>query len=288
MYKSLGPGAIGIRGIKIPEAINLARDTRFEGLEINIREVAALANENGIAYVKTLFSEAGIRPSHWGLPVAWRDENQWKHDLVQLPALAQLAQELGCVRTSTWCPPASDTRSFEENFAWHAKRFGAIAAVLADYGCKFGIEFIGPQTLRDGHKYPFIFTLEGMMDLAQTIGTGNVGLLMDAFHLYTSGGSAEDMKSVTAEDIVLVHVNDAPAGVAREAQIDSIRCLPMETGIVDAPAMIRELYTLGYEGPVMVEPFSQSLNIIAKQSAAEAAKRTMDALNLLWTASGLP
>ena len=202
-------------------------------------------------------------PSHWGLPVAWRDEEQWRQDLVELPALAELAQELGCMRTTTWCPSASDALAYQENFAWHQQRFGAIAAVLADYGCRLGIEFIGPQTLRDGHKYPFIYTLQGMMDLAQAIGTGNVGLLFDVWHLYTSGGSADDIDAITAEDVVLVHVSDAPAGVAREAQIDSVRCLPMETGVVDAPAMLRKLSALRYDGPVMVEPFDQALNAVA-------------------------
>ena len=288
MYKSLGPGAIGIRGIKLPEAINLARDTGYEGLEINIKEVAVLADAHGVDYVKALFDNASVVPSNWGLPVAWRDEGQWEQDLAQLPALARLAQELGCVRTSTWCPPASDTRAYGDNFTWHKQRFGAIAAVLADYNCKLGIEFIGPQTLRDGSKYPFIYTLEGMLDLARAIGTGNVGLLLDAWHLYTSGGDMDVSNAITAEDVVLVHVNDAPAGVAREAQIDSIRCLPMETGVADAPTMLRALAALGYDGPVMVEPFSQALNAIAKQNAAEAAKRTMNALNRLWTASGLP
>jgi sugar phosphate isomerase/epimerase len=287
MYKSLGPGAIGIRDLALPSAINLARATGFAGLEINIREIKTLSEVKGIFYIKALFDEAGVRPSHWGLPVAWRDEGKWQHDLAELPALAKLAQNLDCVRTTTWCPPASDVSTYVENFAWHQERFGAIAAVLAEYDCKLGIEFIGPQTLRDGHKFPFIYTLEGMMELAQAIGTGNVGLLLDVWHLYTSGGDAHDIEAITAEDVVLVHVNDAPAGVAREAQIDSIRCLPMETGVVDAPAMLQKLSALGYDGPVMVEPFSQALNAIAKLDAVEAARRTMGALNLLWAASGL-
>lgn len=287
MYKALGPGAIGIRGLTLPSAITLARDTGFPGLEINIREAATLADAHGVSTVKAMFDEAGVRPSHWSLPVAWRDEERWKQDLAELPALAHLAQQLGCIRTSTWCPSASDVRPYQENFAWHKQRFGAIASVLADYGCRLGLEFIGPQTLRDGHKYPFIYTLREMMDLARAIGTGNVGLLFDVWHFYTSGGSVDDIDAITAEDVVLVHVSDAPAGVAREAQIDSVRCLPMETGVVDAPAMLRKLSALAYDGPVMVEPFNQALNAIAKENAVEAAKRTMDALNLLWAASGL-
>ena len=51
--------------------------------------------------------------------------------------------------------------------------------------------------------------------------------------------------------------------------------------------MLRTLAVLRYDGPVMVEPFSQTLNAIAKQDAAKAARLTMDALNLLWASSAL-
>jgi sugar phosphate isomerase/epimerase len=287
MFKVLGPGAIGIRGFALPAAIKLAQKTGFQGLEVNIKEVAALVAEKSTAYVMLLFEEADIVPSHWGLPVAWRDEDRWKEDLTKLPAYARLAQEMGCIRTATWCPPASDIRKYAANFDWHKHRFGAIAEVLSDYGCSLGIEFIGPQTLRDGHRHPFIYTLEGMMELASAIGTGNVGLLLDAWHLYTSGGDMDVTGMVTAEDVVLVHVNDAPTGVERHMQIDSQRCLPLETGVVDAPTMLRALAALGYVGPVMVEPFSQTLNAVAQQNAVDAARMTINALNRLWTASGL-
>ena len=49
MYKSLGPGAIGIRGLALSSALKLARDTGFDGLEVNIREAAAMADAHGVA-----------------------------------------------------------------------------------------------------------------------------------------------------------------------------------------------------------------------------------------------
>ena len=45
-------------------------------------------------------------------------------------------RELGCTRTSTWCPPASDERDFDENFAWHVARFRPIAQALALLGAE--------------------------------------------------------------------------------------------------------------------------------------------------------
>ena len=287
MFKSLSPGAIGIRGLSLPETIELAQKTGFDDVGFSIQEAATLAGVHSVDYVRDLFQNAGVLPGHWGLPVAWNKEDQWEQDLEQLPQLAALARDLGCTRTATWCPSGSDERDYEENFAWYVARFRPIAEVLKDYECQFGIEFIGPKTFRDGFEYPFIYTLEGMMELAGAIGTGNVGLLLDAWHLYTSGGSIEDLDKIAAQDVVIVHVNDAPEGIARDELMDTIRRLPMETGVIDLPGFMRKLDGMGYDGPVMAEPFSQSLNEIASQDPVKAARLTAEAMDKLWQAGGL-
>lgn len=285
MFKNLSPGAIGIRNCTLAEAIELARQTGFAGIDFNIREAAALADQHGVEHVRQLFSQAGVRPGQWGLPVAWNNETQWKKDLTELPKLAELGRALGCLRTATWCPPNSSERAYAENFAWHVARFRPIAEVLKDYGCLLGLEFIGPQTLRPPDKHTFIYTMAGMLELAEAIGTGNVGLLLDAWHLYTSGGRIADLDKITAEDIVTVHVNDAPTGLTLATYIDHDRRLPMETGVIDLPGFMGKLRKLGYDGPITPEPFSQRVNAIA--DPLEAAQLTAEYMDQLWRASGL-
>jgi len=285
MFKNLSPGAIGIRNCTLAEAIELARQTGFAGIDFNIREAAALADQHGVEHVRQLFSQAGVRPGQWGLPVAWNNETQWKKDLTELPKLAELGRALGCLRTATWCPPNSSERAYAENFAWHVARFRPIAEVLKDYGCLLGLEFIGPQTLRPPDKHTFIYTMAGMLELAEAIGTGNVGLLLDAWHLYTSGGRIADLDKITAEDIVTVHVNDAPTGLTLATYIDHDRRLPMETGVIDLPGFMGKLRKLGYDGPITPEPFSQRVNAI--KDPLEAAQLTAEYMDQLWRASGL-
>lgn len=287
MFKNLSAGAIGIRNCSMAQAIELAAQSGFEGIDFSIQEAAALADEHGIEYVKGLFKKAGIRPGQWGLPVRWQDDAHWQEDLEALPHLAAVGRALGCTRTATWCPPSSDERPFEENLRWHIERFRPIAEILAEHGCRLGIEFIGPKTSRMRRKYEFIYTLEGMMDLAAKIGTGNVGLLLDAWHLYTSGGSIDDLDKVTAKDIITVHVNDAPAGLTLDEYIDNDRRLPMETGVIDLPGFMRKLAAMGYDGPVTPEPFSTRVNAIAAENPLEAAKLVAAYMDKLWKASGL-
>jgi sugar phosphate isomerase/epimerase len=287
MYATIGPDQLGIRGLSLSDAIALARAAGFAGLSFDSRAAARAADERGLDTVQDQFAQAGVRPALWNLPVAWRDDDQWQADLRELPRLAATARALGATRTATYMPSGSDERSFQENFDWHVARLRPIAEVLRDEGCQFGIEFIGPKTYRAAFRHEFIHTLDGVMELVAAIGTGNVGVMLDSWHLYTSGGTLADLERLTNHDVVVVHVNDAPAGIARDEQIDTVRTLPMETGVIDLVGFMRALREMGYDGPVMPEPFSQRINDLAAtdpEAAAREAARSMDAL---WRAAGL-
>jgi sugar phosphate isomerase/epimerase len=287
MYATIGPDQLGIRGPSLSDAIALARAAGFAGLSFDSRAAARAVDERGLDTVQDQFAQAGVRPALWNLPVAWRDDDQWQADLRELPRLAATARALGATRTATYMPSGSDERSFQENFDWHVARLRPIAEVLRDEGCQFGIEFIGPKTYRAAFRHEFIHTLDGVMELVAAIGTGNVGVMLDSWHLYTSGGTLADLERLTNHDVVVVHVNDAPAGIARDEQIDTVRTLPMETGVIDLVGFMRALREMGYDGPVMPEPFSQRINDLAAtdpEAAAREAARSMDAL---WRAAGL-
>jgi sugar phosphate isomerase/epimerase len=287
MYATIGPDQLGIRGLSLSDAIALARAAGFAGLSFDSRAAARAADERGLDTVQDQFAQAGVRPALWNLPVAWRDDDQWQADLRELPQLAATARALGATRTATYMPSGSDERSFQENFDWHVARLRPIAEVLRDEGCQFGIEFIGPKTYRAAFRHEFIHTLDGVMELVAAIGTGNVGVMLDSWHLYTSGGTLADLERLTNHDVVVVHVNDAPTGIARDEQIDTVRTLPMETGVIDLVGFMRALREMGYDGPVMPEPFSQRINDLAAtdpEAAAREAARSMDAL---WRAAGL-
>ena len=158
------------------------------------------------------------------------------------------------------------SRDFLTNFKFLVDRLGPAAKILKEYGHRIGLEFIGPITLRKGKRYPFIHTLEGMRGLAAAIGTGNVGILLDVWHLYTAHGSLDDVREMRQEEIVVVHVNDAPAGVDVDAQLDNVRLLPGESGVIDIAGFLQTLAAMGYDGPVTVEPFSQRVRDMDRRS----------------------
>jgi len=267
MYIALSPGTIGVKVENLSQRIAAAKDHGFAGVDINVSEIADLVDAHGAEVVRTQFEEAEVIACGWGMPVAWSgSEEDWKRDLEKLPRLAKAAAEIGCFRCATWVSPCSNDRAFDENLAFHIERFKPIAETLGAHGHRLGLEFIGPKTIRAKFKYSFIHDMPGMLDMTSKIGD-NVGLLLDCWHLYTSHGRASDVAKLQETDVVYVHVNDAPPGVAIDEQVDHVRCLPGETGVIDIAGFLDALKSIGYSGPVVPEPFKKELADLADDAA---------------------
>jgi sugar phosphate isomerase/epimerase len=284
MYPNLNTGAIGVKAT-LAESIAYAAQHGFGGIDFSIVEAAELAHRQGAGYVRDLFAEQGVKPGSFGFPVEYRkDEALWREGLAALPAQARLAAELDCRRTATWLLPADDQRDFLTNFHFHVARLQPAAQILQEHDIRLGLEFIGPKTLRRTRTFRFIYTLEGMLALSAAMGTGNVGLLLDIWHLYTSNGSIDQVRELNAQDVVVVHINDAPAGVAVDEQIDNVRALPGETGVLDIRGFLQALAEIGYDGPVTAEPFSARVRAMAPDEAVAA---TAASVRAVWAAAEL-
>lgn len=289
MYKNLHPGMIGIQGLSLAETIDLACEMDFTGVEIDIMEIRSLAAEKGVGYIRDLLNSSGRRAGHWLMLNDWKkSEAEWKQMLTDLPALAKLASVIGCTRSCTYFGSGSNERDYDENFQWHAERLRPVAAILNEYGIRFGMEFMGPISVRRDCRYEFIHTMGQMLSLAEEIGTGNAGLLLDSWHLYTSGGTADEMLAVPVERIVNVHINDAPAGLTIDEYADCDRRLPLETGVIDLAAFMRALQTIGYDGPVTLEPFSAELNALAESDPAAASGKAKAVMENVWALTAQP
>jgi sugar phosphate isomerase/epimerase len=277
MYAALSPTTIGVRTNGLQEALEAARTGGFEGVEINPREIAGLVTARGHAYVRDMLAGAELRAAAWALPTAWRGgQSEFEESLGELPELARAAAEIGCPRVYTWVLPGSDERPFEDNYRFHVERLAPIARILADHGCLLGLEFVGTKTMRDGMRHEFVHTMGGMLAMAADAGP-NAGLLLDCWHWYTSGGTRDEILALRPEQVVYVHVNDAPAGVPVNAQLDNVRALPGETGVIDIVGFLRALRTIGYDGPVTPEPFKNELaDLPSDEARLRAVGAAMD------------
>lgn len=284
MFLNLNTGALGVKAT-LSETLALAQKHGFKGIDFSITEVTEIVESQGTDAVHAMFNEAGQQAGAWGMPVNYRgDDATWQASLDELPRYAKAAQALGYDRCTTFIMPCDDDRDYAENFAYHVARLQPPAQVLADHDIRLGLEWVGPKTLRDSKKYPFICTMDGARALGGAIGTGNVGLLVDMYHAFTSHLQLDEIRKLPNSEIVAVHVNDAIAGVPADEQQDLVRDLPGVTGVMDLTTFLNMLREAGYDGPVTAEPFSARLKEL---SADDAVAMTADAMRTMWLKAGL-
>lgn len=280
MFKSLEVNAINVRA-DFARSVELAARYGFQGVHVDLDEIASL----GIGRARDILDRAGVRASAFRFPIDYtQPEDRFAQKLDRFPAQCEVAQAMSITRTAYWIRPFHDELDFAQNYAFHLDRLGRLGGVMKPYGIRMGLEFIGPKTLLPGHPYTFIRTMDGMLKLCKEVGTGNMGLLLDAYHLYTAHGTIDDVARLNEGDIVEVHVNDAPAGIPVDEQLDLVRALPGETGVIDLVGFLKALAGIGYRGPVMVEPFSERVNAMA---ADDAVRTTAEALDSVWKQAGL-
>ncbi len=287
MQKTLSLAAIGLRGVPVVQAVELASAAGFDSLAVDINELQMLVGDLGIDAVRSVFESAGVTPGFWGLPFSWADDEKRTAGLEALPAQLDVAQKLGVPLAASGVSPVSDERDYAENLAWHAPKLREVGEVLKAGGVRLALEFIGPKTIRKDHKYEFAYSLPRMLELIDAAGTGNIGTTLDIWHLYTSGGTNADLDTLPLDRVDIVHVNDAPTGIDRDEQQDLVRALPLATGVLDIVGFMQRLQKIGFNGPVMPEPFSKALDDLAAIDPLAAAKETARSMNELWSAAGL-
>jgi sugar phosphate isomerase/epimerase len=281
MTMSLSPGAIGV-SVNQREAIELAAKHGFEAVEAYGSYLTSLS-DGQLADLRGLMKDKGIVFGVASLPVEFRkDDTAFAAGMKALPPLAAGLKRAGVTRMTTYVMPCHDSLTYLNNFKLHASRIREVARVLKDSSVRLGLEYVGPRTLMVSRRYPFIHSMAEMKDLIGEIGTGNVGMLVDSFHWWTSGDTEADILALKNDEVVSVDLNDAAAGVPREQQIDGKRELPTATGVIDLATFLNALNKIGFDGPVRVEPFNKAVNALPKDEACAAtAKALKQAFSLI-------
>jgi len=267
-------GATAGGGLPLPEFVGLAQRHGFIGVEFSIQAVADFVAQNSFEAAAVIFEEAKVLPAVFGMPVEWRkDEETFQAGLAKLPDLAKLAQDLDCSRCCTWVLP--DSGEPVQEYAERSKRrFREIARVLSDQGVRFGLEFLGPKHFRKNPENVWFYDIPGALlavaEIQEPAQLENMGLLVDCWHWYTSGGTTMDLAAIPVEQVVHVHINDAP-DIQRDEQVDSVRLLPGASGVIDINGFLRTLKAIGCDGPVAVETFSEELRALTPDEAAARA-----------------
>jgi len=258
------------------EAMDYASRFGFDSVDADGSYLRSLA----AADLRGLLDRMREKKVEWaiaGFPVEFRkDDAAFAESMKTFPEFAAGLQRAGVKNMTTWISPGSADLTYLQNMRIHARRLREAASVMQDHGLRFGLEYVGPKTLWARQRYPFVHTMAEMKDLHGEIGKPNVGFVLDSWHWYTSGEKKADVLSLKAEQVVSIDLNDAPAGVEVDQQVDSRRELPASTGVIDVKSFLSALKEIGFTGPVRVEPFNEAVRRMPPEQAIGAAKAALD------------
>jgi len=280
---ALSPGLIGVKA-NLHEAMDYAIKYKYEAVSPYINE--AMKYSDG--QLKEIVTKAKENKLDWdsvNIPVEWRQsKSKFNDDFKNLRPFCQTMEKLGAARINTWIISSSKELTYSENMKQTAYRLSECAKVMKDYGVRLGIEYLGMRTLLNLAHYPFISTLKECRELISNIGESNVAVVLDTFHWYCADDKLEDIRTLKAEEVSHVDLNDARAGFSRLEQQDGKRELPMATGVINTKDFIQGLLDIGFDGPLRTEPFNQALNDLEDETALQV---NMDSLKKALSTVGL-
>ena len=210
-------GALGIKADQ-KRSIELAAQYGFESVEAQSSYLAGLS-KGQLNDLKGEMKDKNISWGSSGLPVDFRkDRGKFEDGLKDLPRLAAGLNRAGVTRVNTWLMPSHAELTYNENFKQHTRRLWEVARILQDNDLRLGFEYVGTTTLLIRAKYPFVHTLAETQELCAAIGTNNVGYVLDSWHWWQAGDSAEAIKKLDPASITLVDLLGPQSGDLHRAK----------------------------------------------------------------------
>ncbi len=255
------------QGMTGPEIVAVGARAGFRLMEASARGLINFVATDPNA-LRALLAEHGVTPVHCGWSAGLRSS---RADFAA--ALARTAEEMtfvrgyGCAGGTLVLPFRRESNTPDPDDGDTLDRIQQIADLAAARGLSIVLEFVGlhiPDAPRATYR-----DLPSTLALIERVGRPNVGVLVDTYHWYLSGGDADDIAAIPDQMPVFLHINDAPPGDVA-ALDDSMRLLPGE-GVIDLAAFLGAFAARGYAGPVSVEIFSERLRALPPEETARLA-----------------
>lgn len=240
-----------IRGQKlgIVDEVKLASQAGYEGIEPWIGELQEYQKGGGsIADLGKLIADSGLTVidaigfAEWSVD----DDARRKAGLENLNRDMELVAGLGGKHIAA--PPTGMTDRSDADYGKLAERYRAACELGAKHGITPLVEVWGfSQT---------ITRLGQASQIAIDSGFPGASILPDIYHLYKGGSDFHGLGLLQPAALPILHMNDYPADLSREAIKDEHRVYPGD-GVGPIVATLKTLRGIGFDGWLSLELFNR-------------------------------
>jgi 2-keto-myo-inositol isomerase len=178
--------------------------------------------------------------------IAFR-RNEYVQIQARLHELGKIAQAIGCPTVIVVPSPSPDRDiPWADILTEYVKVLRDLSDIARQYQVCLSFEFLG-------FGWCSVRTPRAAFEIIQEVDRDNIGLTIDAAHLYGGGGLISELDQLDPKRIYAFHLDDLE-DTPKEAIRDDTRLLP-GMGVVPLDDICARLKHIGYDGPCSIELF---------------------------------
>jgi sugar phosphate isomerase/epimerase len=251
--------------VPIAERIAAVRDAGFIGMGLVADDLADIRDTIGFPALRGLIADAGLTHVEIELIERW-----WIPDGEpgNSHALRGLLFDAADVLEPTFVKIGSDLGERTPHPEQLIEPLHALATQAVDHGTKIAIETM---------PFSIIATVPMGAELIRATGHPAVGLLVDAWHVFRSGTSLDELRAALTKELIFgVELDDAAESMVGSIFEDTLnnRLLCGE-GTFDLTGLVAVLRDCGFDGPWGVEILSRAHRKLPVAEALRQAAGSM-------------
>jgi 2-keto-myo-inositol isomerase len=257
------------RGKPLADDIRLCGEVGFEGIEIDTDKLDEYLEVGGtVAELRELLDECDVECA--GLMACpFRPFGDHAQELERIRRYGPVCRDLGGGLLLAYIAERLEAGMSRDRAIERAGRAATDYTEAAhEFGLKVALEPIGGREFMGGP--------DDALAVVDAAGHPALGIMVDTFHYHKSAVPPERIGKIDAEQIFIVHINDAE-NLPRESLTDANRLYP-GLGILPLHGYLNALREIGYEGFVSVEIFRAEYWLDDHRSIVENAKTHLDAV----------
>lgn len=254
-------------GLNLQEKIELAAKVGYQGIELWVSEIEEYVKGEGVGILaglkklKEIVDKNSIKvPNLIAFPQWANPDKEIRYKaLLEAEQVFEIAQMLNCDFVAA--PPSGIADMADLPSKDIAEYYKDLMKAVKGTGVTPLLEFWG-HAKRLG-------SLVEAMEIMELVGSSDVLLLCDVFHMAKTEGSFELMKKLKGSQIGLFHVNDYPQADDIRKLTDQQRVYPGD-GVAPLSEIFGTLKDIGFKGMYSLELFNREY----EKAGAESVVKT--------------